>query len=168
MRPRSEFEEFYRQHKDACFRALLASVRDPRLADELLAEAFTRALVRWRDVRAHPAPAAWVVRTAINLSRDDFRRRRRAARLPTPRFVHVVSDPPFDPVLHRAVCALPQRQREVIALRVLADLSTDDTAAVLGITPGTVTTHLARALTTLRDQFPVRNEPRPLNEEYVQ
>jgi RNA polymerase sigma-70 factor (ECF subfamily) len=167
MRRRSEFEAFYRQHKDPCFRALLASVRDPSLADELLAEAFTRALARWRDVRAHPAPAAWVVRTAINLSRDDFRRRRRAARLPASRSNDLEPDPPFDPVLHRAVAALPQRQREVVALRVLADLSTDDTAAALGITPGTVTTHLARGLAALRDQLSVRNEPRPVHEEYV-
>lgn len=167
MRRRSEFEQFYRQHKDPCFRALLASVRDPVLADELLAEAFTRALARWRDVRTHPAPAAWVVRTSINLSRDDFRRRRRAVRLPAARVVDVVPDPPFDPVLHRAVCALPRRQREVVALRVLADLSTEDTAAVLGITPGTVTTHLARGLAALREQLSVRNVPRPMNEESV-
>lgn len=167
MGRRSEFEQFYRQHKDPCFRALIVSVRDARVADELLSEAFTRALARWRDVRAHPAPAAWVVRTAINLHRDEFRRRRRADRLSRPVVDTVSQDPPFDPALHRAVSALPQRQREVVALRVLADLSTEQTAAVLGITPGTVTTHLARGLQTLRDQLSVRNEPRPLNEEYV-
>ena len=37
--------------------------------------------------------------------------------------------------------------------RVFLDLDTKTTAGVLGIAPGTVTAHLSRAVTTLRDQF---------------
>jgi RNA polymerase sigma factor (sigma-70 family) len=55
-----------------------------------------------------------------------------------------------DPALVQAVRALPQRQREVIALRVVLDLDTETTAEVLAISPGTVTTHLSRAVATLR------------------
>jgi RNA polymerase sigma factor (sigma-70 family) len=48
---------------------------------------------------------------------------------------------------------LPARQREVIALRLFLDLNTAQTASTLGIAPGTVRAHLARAIATLRAQF---------------
>ena len=48
---------------------------------------------------------------------------------------------------------LPARQRQVVALRIFLDLDTALTAEVLGIAPGTVTAHLARALTALRTEF---------------
>ncbi len=55
--------------------------------------------------------------------------------------------------LMAAVLRLPVRQRQVIALRLFLDLDTAQTSRVLGIAPGTVTAHLARAINTLRDQF---------------
>ena len=48
---------------------------------------------------------------------------------------------------------LPARQRQVVALRIFLDLDTAQTADVLGIAPGTVTAHLARALAALRTEF---------------
>jgi len=60
------FAEFYRDAKDDCLRVVLASVRDRQTAEDLVAEAFTRAWASWRKVSRHPAPEAWVVRTALN------------------------------------------------------------------------------------------------------
>ncbi len=57
---------------------------------------------------------------------------------------------PIDPWLLRAVWRLPKRQREVVALRVLLDLSELRTAEALGISQATVGVHLHRALETLR------------------
>lgn len=55
--------------------------------------------------------------------------------------------------LMAALQRLSVRQREVIALRIFLDLDTARTAQTLGIAPGTVTAHLARAIATLREQF---------------
>lgn len=152
----SEFEAFYARAKDGCFRALLATVASADEADDLLAEAFTRALSRWGEVRLHPSPEAWVVRTALNLHRDRWRRssrqRRRLASSDAAPFTT-----PIDSSLLEAVRALPDRQREVVALRVLLDLSAEQTAEVLGIEVGTVGTHLRRALATLRDEIDPSN-----------
>jgi RNA polymerase sigma-70 factor (ECF subfamily) len=52
-----------------------------------------------------------------------------------------------------ALRRLPERQRQVIALRLFLDLDTAGTAEVLGIAPGTVTAHLARAVATLRGEL---------------
>jgi DNA-directed RNA polymerase specialized sigma24 family protein len=60
------FAEFYRASHQRCLRAVIAGSGRPDLAEDLVAEAFSRALVSWRTVRDHPAPEAWVVRTALN------------------------------------------------------------------------------------------------------
>jgi RNA polymerase sigma-70 factor (ECF subfamily) len=158
----TEFEAFYRDAKDPCFRALLATVGSAVEADDLLAEAFTRALAHWKQVRVHPKPEAWVVRTALNLHRDHWRRSQRQQRV---HGRHEVSNSidVVDPALLSKVRALPERQREVVALRVLLALSAEQTADVLGIDAGTVGTHLRRALATLRGEPSIPN-----NQEVLQ
>ena len=56
---RREFTEFYASAKDDCLRIVLVSVGDRQLAEDLVAEAFTRAWMSWRKVRDHPSPRAW-------------------------------------------------------------------------------------------------------------
>jgi DNA-directed RNA polymerase specialized sigma24 family protein len=61
-----------------------------------------------------------------------------------------------------ALMRLPARQRQVVALRLVLDLDTAQTAAVLGISPNTVMAHMARALTALRhDLMPERAQELP-------
>jgi DNA-directed RNA polymerase specialized sigma24 family protein len=72
-----EFEEFYRSSRDVCLRAVLASVGDRQLAEDLVAEAFTRAWMSWQKVSRHPAPYAWIVRTALNTRVSWWRRQQR-------------------------------------------------------------------------------------------
>jgi RNA polymerase sigma factor (sigma-70 family) len=65
------------------------------------------------------------------------------------------NDPGAEPssALMAVLRELPERQRQVVALRVFLELDTAATAEVLGIAPGTVTAHLARATAALRAQF---------------
>jgi RNA polymerase sigma-70 factor (sigma-E family) len=154
---RREFTEFYASAKDDCLRIVMVSVGDRQLAEDLVAEAFTRAWMSWRRVREHPVPRAWVVRTALNAHVDWWRRRRRELTvdvLTLPDGAGAAADPSPDQTLVAAVRALPPRQREVITLRVFFDLDTEATATLLGISPGTVGAHLHRALATLRTQIP--------------
>jgi len=148
---------------------VLVSVGDHDTAQELVAEAFARAWASWSKVSEHPAPEAWVVRTALNAGISRWRRRHRevpvadtsslAARLA------LVAPVPsgIDPVLLTALMRLPARQREVIALRLFLDLDTAGTAEVLAIAPGTVQAHLGRAIASLR-----RDLNRHLDKESLQ
>ncbi|MFI6316748.1 sigma-70 family RNA polymerase sigma factor [Nonomuraea sp. NPDC050556] len=145
-----EFEEFYRTSRDACLRAVLVGTGDPTLAEDLVAEAYAQAWGAWRKVRAHPAPRAWIVRTAFNTRVSWWRRRRREVALAGHDAAAHQPAQGVDPALLAAVRRLPRRQREVVALRVFLDLDTEATARTLGIAPGTVTAHLARAVATLR------------------
>ncbi len=151
-----EFAEFYRAAKDDCLRSVLVSVGDRDTAQELVAEAFARAWASWGTVSRHPVPAAWVVRTALNANISRWRRRRREVPLADPGTVADLpaageaAAGPVDSPIMAALLRLPVRQRQVVALRLFLDLDTARTAEVLGIAPGTVTAHLARAIATLR------------------
>ena len=137
-----DFAEFYRGVKDECLLTVLVSVGDRDAAQEQVAEAFARAWASWQRVGTHPAPEAWVVRTALNAGVSRWWRRREVtvadagsvAHSPTGR--HAPDD--VDPVILAALMRLPARQRQVVALRLFLDLDTARTAAVLGIAPGTV------------------------------
>lgn len=156
---RTDFADFYRGSKDECLFTVLVSVGDRDTAQDLVAEAFARAWAAWHTVSKHPAPAAWVVRTALNLNISRWRRRRREIPVPDP---SVVADPAavvgaadgsVNPEIMAALLRLPARQRQVVALRLILDLDTGRTADVLGIAPGTVQAHLGRAMAALRNDL---------------
>jgi RNA polymerase sigma-70 factor (sigma-E family) len=164
---RRDFAEFYRESCDDCLRTVLVSVGDRDMAQDLVDEAFARAFASWRVVSRHPAPAAWVVRTALNANISWWRRRRREVPVPDP---GLVADPAaadgavghsVDPRIMAALMRLPVRQRQVVALRLFLDLDTGRTAEVLGIAPSTVKAHLARALLALRDSIPTPQQEIP-------
>jgi len=164
MRPRRvDFAEFYAASRDDCLRAVLAITGDWATAEDVVAEAFARAWASWRRVGRHPAPRAWVVRTALNLRTSSWRRLRREVPGREDTLAMAAGAPAdvgaglVDPQIMAALAALPERQRQVIALRVLLDLDTAATARALGIAPGTVTAHLARAVSTLRRELSPRS-----------
>jgi RNA polymerase sigma-70 factor (sigma-E family) len=148
------FAEFFEESWDPCLRAVAAGTGDLQLAEDQVAEAFARAWVSWRNVSRHPAPQAWVVRTALNTGTSWWRRRSREL----PLVDHDVAapgspEPWLDAVVLRALRRLPARQREVVVLRVFLDLDIETTAKQLEIAPGTVRAHLARAVTALRNEL---------------
>lgn len=124
-------------------------------AEEVAQEALVRAYLRWR--RVAPYAEAWVARVAANLALDRHRRRARqrrhdvqvttAARSHAPDVASGLVDR-LD--LVEGLRRLPRRQREVVALRYLADVSESETARLLGCTTGTVKTHAHRGLAALR------------------
>ncbi|HMD23475.1 MAG TPA: sigma-70 family RNA polymerase sigma factor [Streptosporangiaceae bacterium] len=147
------FAEFYTGASDDCLRVVLATVRDRQTAEDLVAEAFARAWASWPKVSRHPAPRAWVVRTALNTHRSWWRRHRRE--VVVAEVGATAAEPAAEPAgeLMAAVLALPLRQRQVVACRLFLDLDTAQTAQTIGIAPGTVTAHLNRAISTLRGDF---------------
>jgi RNA polymerase sigma-70 factor (sigma-E family) len=120
-------------------------------AEDIAQEACARACVRWKRL---DDPRAWVGRVSANLALDRWRRQRTARRhgaAAAPRAVP--TDDGFDGRrvdLHRALEQLPPRQRQVVVLRYLADLSEQQTAELLGCAVGTVKAHASRGLAALR------------------
>lgn len=157
------FVDFYQASRDGCLRAVMVSTGDRQLAEELVAEAFARAWASWPKVSRHPAPAAWVVRTALNTGISWWRKRRREFPLDGHDVPAPVEVPGVDSGVMNAVRHLPTRQREVVALRIFLDLDTETTARALGIAPGTVTAHMSRAIAALRRELAPSDVERELS-----
>ena len=158
-REKTEFAEFFQTSWEPCLRAVLAVVGSPQLAEDQVAEAFVRAWASWRKVRRHPAPRAWVVRTALNAGASWWRQRSRELPLAD----HDLTAPGtpgegLDASLLTALRRLSPRQREVITLRIFLDLDTDTIARQLGIEAGTVRMHLSRGVMALRHELTATND----------
>jgi RNA polymerase sigma factor (sigma-70 family) len=150
----AEFAEFFQASWEPCLRAVVTVAGSPQLAEDQVAEAFTRAWMSWPAVRHHPAPRAWVVRTALNTGASWWRRRGRELPLAD----HDMAAPSdlasaLDATLLTAIWRLPRRQREVIALRIFLDLETDTIARQMKIEAGTVRMHLSRGVAALRREL---------------
>ena len=151
----------FEQAFDSAFRAAyrvayrLLGNRDD--ADECAQEALARAYPRWKHLSRNGNPTPWVVRVAANLAIDHWRRsnRQREASQSTSATSVASADAGLADrlAIHSALAVLPRRQRQVVVLRYLADMTESQVAAALTINIGTVKQHASRGLTALRIQL---------------
>lgn len=147
----AEFERFFRSSYQRAFGVALRILGSPSEAEDAAAEAFSRALVRWRRVGTLDYREAWVLRVTANVAIDTVRRRRNPSESDR---ALAVDEPQAEAVerlsLLSALDRLPARQRDVLVLRYFGDLSDDDIARCLALANGTVKAHLSRGLGHLR------------------
>ncbi len=146
-----DFEAWFDDMRAQAVRVARRIAGDRADAYDLVAEAFARALARWDKVRDLPYRDAWLLRTVANLALDAVRRKRPRVEAPTP--VEAMDVAALRLTLSHALETLPRRQREAIVLRYLADLSENEVAATLSVSPGTVKTHVKRGLASLRGRL---------------
>lgn len=152
MEDSAGFSVFYDASRDELYAALLATLADPQLAREALDEGLTRAAERWPQVRTMHRPAGWVYRVAVNWA-TSWRRKwslRPTRPLDTLDGHHHDTLPDLD--LARQLSTLPLPELQVLMLRYALEYSIEETAAVLGVAPSTVTRGVRRARERLTDQ----------------
>jgi len=126
---------------------------DLHRAEDLVQEALVKVALRWS--RLHDGNPTAYARTIIVRDNISWWRRRRDVPMPTPRELAAVSsDTEAALVVRRSLDRLTPKQRAVVVLRHFDDLSEHDTAAVLGVSVGTVKSQNAAALARLRDGAP--------------
>lgn len=121
-------------------------------AEDVVQAALLKCYRSWRKVSRADHPDAYVHRVLVN-TLHDARARRWNGELPAESLPEATAGDDrawADGVAVRRALALMQpEQREVLVLRFWADLSERDTAAVLGVAPGTVKSRISRALAAL-------------------
>jgi RNA polymerase sigma-70 factor (ECF subfamily) len=143
------FEETYVELFVRAQRVAARILGDRTEAEDVAAETMVKAMGSWPRMRTYCAP--WVTRVATNLAIDIVRRREAA---PDDQLAAAVNVDGTDRMaLLGGLRTLPARQRQALVLRYVVDLSASDTAEVMGLSAGTVKTHLQRGLAALRLQF---------------
>jgi RNA polymerase sigma-70 factor, ECF subfamily len=128
--------------------ALTGSLAD---AQDIAQEAFARAWQRWASVSQCDSPEAWVRKVATNLAVSRWRRDRAARAVARELAGEQVTSgiSPNTVALVAGLRTLPERQRVVLVLHYLADLSVDQIAADLGCPAGSVKAWLSRGRAAL-------------------
>lgn len=144
-----ETSESLRRVFDASYRRLVvqlyAVTGNALEAEDLVQEAFVRAVSAGRRMQHVDNPEAWLRTVAINLHRKRWRRRRSFARI-SQRIAVPTDLPGMDEhlVVIKALRQLPEGQRQALALHYLADMQLADIAETLGVATGTVKSRLSR------------------------
>jgi RNA polymerase sigma-70 factor (sigma-E family) len=149
-------EELYAAHYRRLVRLSVLLVRDLETAEEVVQDAFVAMHGRWRTLKDPEKGLAYLRQTVVNRSRSVLRHRGVQARYVVPAVPHLHGTDEDALVSERraavldALRALPERQREVLALRYYLDLSEADIAQTLGISRGAVKSHASRGVAALR------------------
>lgn len=152
----SAIDDLYRTHGAAALRRAYLMSGDRAGAEDIVHDAFTRILGRLRGIRDPEALGGYLNRTIVNLAKNHHRSQGRlraflsSAATSTPD-VSFLPDVEERDQLHRALLALPYRQRAALVLRYCEDLSEADVADALETSPKAVRSLVTRGLTTLRN-----------------
>lgn len=166
-----EFSRVAAAHRPQIFRFLLASTRDPDLAETLTQECLLKAHRNWGGFRGESSAVTWLMRIAINLQKDHWRNRRlqfwRTTRQNSvdldeaSEWLPSGDSGPEQQLLARervqsvwrAVEGLSGRQRSIFLLRYVEEMEIAEIAASMELSEGTIKAHLSRAVNRVRAEL---------------
>lgn len=150
--PRSAVHDLYQEHYPALLRLAGLLTGSQAAAEDLAHDAFARLYANFQRVRE---PLAYLRTSVVNGARGAWRRRDTATRHPEPHVPDAASAEDAalgrvdrDRVLH-ALGALPDRQRSCVVLRHFLRMTEGEIASTLGISVGSVRTHVHRGESSL-------------------
>jgi RNA polymerase sigma-70 factor (sigma-E family) len=148
--------ELYAAHYRSLVRLAAALVRDTPTAEEVVQDAFVALHGGWQRLRDADKALAYLRQAVVNRCRSVLRHRAvvgPSLQQGPPDRPGAAHDVPVRLEQHSVGSALrdlPDRQREAIVLRYYSDLSEEEIAAAMGISPGAVKSHTLRGMTALR------------------
>ncbi|WP_426507444.1 SigE family RNA polymerase sigma factor [Dactylosporangium sp. McL0621] len=151
------YREYVMLRMDVLRRTAYLLCHDWHTADDLVSTTLAKLYDKWRRARQADNIDAYVRAMLVNAWLDERRRpwRREVPADQLPEVADVAVPPRGEHGdLLALLRSLPKRRRAVLVLRFYLDHSVEETAEVLGISPGTVKSQTARALDTLRAVLP--------------
>lgn len=145
-----DFDEFVAARSGALLRTAYLLTRDHGQAEDLLQTALTKAWFSWSRIGG--SHEAYVRKIMVNTFASWWRRKWNGEHA-----THDLPERPADAAdqdgatdLWTALGNLPRRMRAVVVLRYFDDLTEAETAALLGVSVGTVKSQTAKAFAKLR------------------
>ena len=150
------FAEFFTSRFDGARRTAHALCGNWLEAEEIAQTAFVSMYARWNKVRIDSADAylhTVLTRAFLDTKRRGRRRELVMAEPPEQAVTQDTSSVEARPSLLAALQAVPPKQRAVLVLRFIQDLSVEEVADAMGCSTGTVKSQSARGLATLRKAY---------------
>lgn len=151
---RESFDAFARRNHARLVGSLRLYCGDLDIAQEAAADTMVKLLEDWDRVAAKESPEAWMFRVAFNLVKSSYRRRsvenRASGRLTAEPSAVEPPDVATSMVVRQAVAALPRRQAQAIVCRYFLDMDVNESAQVMGVTPGSLKVYTSRGVSRLR------------------
>jgi RNA polymerase sigma-70 factor (sigma-E family) len=158
LQPVPDLAAAYQEHYRSLVRLASLLLDDVGACEEVVQDAFVKVWQRGGALRTPDRLPAYLRSAVLNGARSQLRhrqvRRRHLRAAPAPESPAAEADAlagGADGTVLDALRRLPDRQREVLALRYYLDLSEAEIAASLGISPGSVKTHAHRGLQALAE-----------------
>lgn len=159
----SAYAEYVAEHWQPLVRAAVFLGASPHEAEDLAQSTLVTCYRQWDRVTAADNRDGYVYRMLLNALRDSRRSRwwkTRSSQAPEdhlPSGADSAEAIAMADAVHRAMASLSKAQREVVVLRYFVQLTESQTAAVLGIAPGTVKSRLSRSLAHLAESSHLRD-----------
>jgi len=163
------YGEIVTRYQRKIFRVVNSILKDEMEADIVTQDVFVQAYTNLGKFQGRAELATWLTRIGINRSRDTLRRKRVRSffsfsqpeaecgapelRDEQPDAERRAMSGELLTAIDKAVARLSEQQRVIFSLRHYEDLSLDEIAATLGLRPGTVRTHLFRAIHRIRKEL---------------
>ena len=149
--------DLHREHYASLVRLASLVLADVGLAEQVVQDAFVKLHLRWGGLRQLDRAPAYLRSCVLNGARSQLRRQKVRDRHDARRTVAPAAGTPEASAVaaaeHERVVAalrrLPERQREALALRYFLDLPEAEIAAAMGVSAGSVKTHVHRGLAAL-------------------
>lgn len=160
----ASFAPIMRRYNQRMFRVVRSILGDDGEAEDVLQEAYVRAFEHLGRFEGRAKFSTWLTRIAVHEAYARLRRRRLVrfvdlsdaeSQWMTPETdensaANAVDRHELGGLLRRAIDQLPEDLRSVLTLRLVEELSTDETADCLGLSPANVKVRLHRARLRLR------------------
>ncbi len=137
---------------------------DAAAAEDLVQQAYLELLSGKAVFDERSTLKTFVFAVVQNLARSRFRRKARHLKLMTEQAAEATAtasleEPAETNSLWQAVAALPARQRDIVELVFLREMTVEQASIVMGVTVGTGRVHYDRAKKALRDQLAEEHGP---------
>ncbi len=146
-----EVLQWYDEHGRALLAYASALLRDPSAAEDVLQQVFLNVLRGRADI-AGP-PVAYLFRAVRNTALNHIRGQAREVELVDGGLWLESPDGSKETamVLQSALCTLPDEQREVLVLRIWGQLTFEEAATVIGVSPNTAASRYRYGLAKLKE-----------------
>lgn len=150
---RDQIRKLYEQHRRGLFAYACSFVSSFASAEDALHQVFER-LVRG-DLEIEGEAAPYLYRAVRNVALNQIRNRSREVNLEDGWLDSPSGMEQAGFELQASLKVLPEEQREVILLHVWGEMSFEEVATALGISPNTAASRYRYGLSKLREQFHV-------------